>query len=211
MLYTTLNNIREFSPREDGWKQLLAYLNKTKADDESLDFKTIIEAVGIKDAIWYLRTQEFKDYYTFVTRVAHSVLPIFESKHPNDMRPRLAIEAVEKFINGKISKEELGTTRAAAHAAADAAYWAAAAADAAAWAAAAADAADAAAADAARAAVSDADACAVSDAAAWAANAAATAAYAAARAAAADAADAWTAREKKWKEIEQIFIEECLN
>jgi hypothetical protein len=107
MLYTTLNEIRNFSPCGYDWKQLLTYLNKTKADDESLDFKTILEAVGIKDTLWYLRTQEFKDYYKLVVRVAYSVLPIFENKYPEDKRPRLAIEAVEKFINGKISKEEL--------------------------------------------------------------------------------------------------------
>ena len=63
MLYTTLNKIREFCPCEDGWKQLLTYLNKTKADDESLSFKTILQAIGIKDTLWCLRTQEFKNYY----------------------------------------------------------------------------------------------------------------------------------------------------
>jgi hypothetical protein len=193
MLYTTLNNIREFSPCEDGWRQLLTYLNKTKAEDESLDFKTILQAIGIKDTIWCLRTQEFKDYYKFVTRVArvaYSVLPIFEKKYPNDQRPRSAIEAVDKFMNGEISKGELeehlnavsAADAAAAAYAADAAAEAAAADsnDAAYWAA---------------------------DAAANAANAAATAAYAAYTA----WGDAYDAREKKRQEIEQIFIEECLN
>jgi hypothetical protein len=107
MLYTTLNKIRKFNPYKDGWKQLLSYLNKTKADDESLDFKTILQAVGTKEAIWCLRTQEFKDYYKFFTRVAYSVLPIYEDKYPNDTRLRLGIEAVEKFMEGEISKEEL--------------------------------------------------------------------------------------------------------
>jgi hypothetical protein len=210
MLYTTLNEIRRFSPCEDSWKQLLTYLNKTKADDEPLDFKTIIEAVGIKEAIWYLRTQEFKDYYKLVVRVAYSVLPIFENKYPEDKRPRSAIEAVEDFMNGEISKEELETVRSAAWAAraaavANAAYWAAYAADAAAnaawaanvaWAANAANAAWDADDYAAEAyAAADANAWAAATADAWAA--AATAAYAA-------------AREKKRQEIEQIFIEECL-
>jgi len=200
MLYTTLNQIREFSPYEDGWKQLLTYLNKTKAEDEKLDFKTILDYVGIKAVIWCLRTQDFKDYYKFIVRVAYSVLPIFENKYPDDNRPRLAIEAVEKFMNGEISKEELEETRTAARAAAYAAG----------------DAADA----------------------TWAAKAPATAAWAAAWAAA-DAAGVWAAayayayaardyadaagdaaraardyadaKKEKWKEIEQIFIEECLN
>ena len=153
MLYTTLNKIREFSPCEDGWKQLLTYLNKTKADDEQLDFKTILNAIGIKDTLWCLRTQDFKDYYKFVVKVAYSVLPIFENKYPDDKRPRLAIEAVDKFMKGEISKEELEEARADAAAAYAAAY---------------------------------------------AAYAAADAAY--------DAA-----KKEKWKEIEQIFVEECLN
>lgn len=221
MIYTTLKKIRQFSPCEGGWKQLMTHLNKTKADDEKLDFKTILQAVGIKDTLWCLRTQDFKDYYKFIVRVAYSVLPIYENKYPDDNRPRLAIEAVEKFIKGEISKEELKEARAADadaawNATAAAASLAAAAADAAraSWTAADADAAwAAAAADAARAT-------------AWSAWAAADAAWTADAAWAADAAwsalaadagrdtawSAWgTAEYEKLKEIEQIFIEECLN
>ena len=62
MLTTTLNEIREFSPCEDSWKKLLNYLNKTKADNDVLDFKKILEAIGIKDTIWCLRTQDYRNY-----------------------------------------------------------------------------------------------------------------------------------------------------
>jgi len=180
MLYTTLNKIREISPCEDGWKILLTHLNKTKADDEQLDFKTIIEAIGIEDTLWCLKTQEFKDYYKFCTRVAYSVLPLFEEEHPEDKRPRLGIEAVEKFMKGEINIKEL--EKAISDAAA--AVWSACAAARAAYAAGA----------------------------AGAAAAAARAAYTAGAAAhAAEAAAHAAAEQAKWKEIEQIFVEECLN
>ena len=80
---------------------------------------------------------------------AESVLHIFEMKHPDDKRPRKAIEAAKAYLKGDINRDELREARvaaAAADAAADAAAADAAAADAAA-ADAAAYAADAAAAD----------------------------------------------------------------
>ena len=108
-------------------------------------------------------------------RFAESVLPIFESKHPNDDRPRKAIEAAKAYIANPCKK----TADAANASAASAAY--------AAYAAHAAHAADAA--DAADAAYDAAHAAAHA-----AARAAARAAYAAAYAAyAADAAAAYNA------------------
>lgn len=58
MYYTTLNAIRAQSPCKDGWKNLLAYLGKSKADDEPLSLATILEANGIEHAIWALRAVE---------------------------------------------------------------------------------------------------------------------------------------------------------
>jgi hypothetical protein len=138
----------------------------------------------------------------FAADCAERALHIFERDHPNDDRPRKAIEAARLFAEGKID--------AAAGAAARAAAWAAAgaAARAAAWAAAR-DAAWAAARDAAWAAAWDAARDAAWDAAraaAWAAArdaawaAARDAAWDAARAAARDAAwDAARAAEQKWQ------------
>ena len=61
---------------------------------------------------------------------AERVLPLFETQHPDDDRPRKAIEAARAYARGEITKAQ----RAAAGAAAWAAAWAAA--GAAAWAAA---------------------------------------------------------------------------
>jgi hypothetical protein len=57
---------------------------------------------------------------------ARLVIDIFEKKYPNDNRPRKAIEAAELYLEGKVTKEQIGDAAyAAACAAADAAYAAA--------------------------------------------------------------------------------------
>ena len=191
---TTLNTIRSHHPCKSGWEKLLNHLGKTKADDEPIDLITILESNGIQDAVWCLRCFEYDDYRMFNADVAESVLHLFESKYPDDDRPRKAIEAAR-------DKSKSDAYIAAAYDAADAAADAADA-DAAAAAAAAADAATAAA---------DADAYAADAAAgAYAADvdaAAATATAAANAAAYAAVAAATAARAAKWKEIEQLFIQ----
>lgn len=51
---TTLNQIRSQKPCEDGWKKLLTYLGKTKADDAPLTILSVLESNGLEDAIWCL-------------------------------------------------------------------------------------------------------------------------------------------------------------
>ena len=58
---TTLNAIRAHDPCAEGWKKLLAYLGKTKADDEQLSLLTILDSNGIDDALWALRAVEGHD------------------------------------------------------------------------------------------------------------------------------------------------------
>jgi len=52
---------------------------------------------------------------------AEHVLPLFEAKHPDDERPRKAIDAARAFVRGEITKEQLDAAWAAARAAAGAA------------------------------------------------------------------------------------------
>jgi hypothetical protein len=191
-LITTLNEIRSHSPCAGGWGKLLTNLGKTKADDEPLNIMTVLESNNIEDAVWCLRCFERDSYRQFNADVAESVLHIFESKYPDDDRPRKAIAAARGNASAAADAAYAAAadaTAAAADATADAA--AAAAADAYAAYAAAADAAYAAYAAAADA--TYAAACAAADAAAYVAY---TAAYAAAA----------TARKNKWTEIEQLFI-----
>ncbi len=120
-MQTTLNEIKKYNPCHSSWVKGLKYLNKTKADNEPIDFMTIHKVVGIEDTIWCLRTQDYKDYCLFLADVAESVLPLFEAKYPDDKRPRQAIKAIRDWHNGYITKEQLKVYADAAYDAKDAA------------------------------------------------------------------------------------------
>ena len=137
-MQTTLNKIKSHSPCEDGWKKLLNYLGKTKADDEPLELRTILESNELDDTIWAFRAVEGKDkeIRLFAADCAELVLPNYEKEYPNDDRPRKAIQSARDYANGLISEEELAAAWAAARGAASSAAWAAWAALDAAWAAA---------------------------------------------------------------------------
>ena len=135
MLTTTLNRIREHSPCENGWKKLLGFLGKTKADDEILPYSVILESNGLDDALWCMRTETKyeNEWRTFALKCARRV----EHLHPIC---KTTLDVLERFINGKATREDLAAAEAAAWAAAGDAAWAAGdaarAAEAAAWAAA---------------------------------------------------------------------------
>ena len=121
---TTLNKIREHDPCERSWKKLLNNLNKTKADDEPLEIKTILDINGFEDAAWALRAVDGhdKDIRLFVCDCAESVLHLFENKFPDDSRPRKAIEIARKFANGECNNDELIAANDAARDSAKSAY-----------------------------------------------------------------------------------------
>lgn len=125
MLYTTLNKIRNKYPCESGWEQLLKHLGKTKADDEQLSFKTILESNGILDAIWCLRSVEGYDreIRLFAVSCARRVEHLDrtgQAKKANDI--------AERFANGLCTIDELNeasdSALRAGNAASRAAAWA---------------------------------------------------------------------------------------
>ncbi len=129
---TTLAEIREAGPCEDGWQKLLRYLGKTKADDEPLPLLTVLESNGLDDALWCLRVPSLDRLSRhFRAWCADQVLHHFEAERPDDKRVR---DQIAMLRNDEATIQE----RDAAGAAAGAAAWDAAgdAAWAAAWAAA---------------------------------------------------------------------------
>jgi hypothetical protein len=64
---------------------------------------------------------EENDLHELACKFAENVLHVFETKYPNDKRPRLAIEAKRKFIKGEINKDKLTAASAVARDAAGAA------------------------------------------------------------------------------------------
>ena len=116
---TTLNEIRALSPCKEGWKNLLAHLGKTKADDEPLPLLTILESNGLEDALWCLRAASLDRLSRhFQAWCADQVLHLFEAKHPNDKRVR---DQIAMLRNDDASPLDRAAARDAAWAAARAA------------------------------------------------------------------------------------------
>ena len=51
----TLNKIRRFKPCESGLERLKRYLGDDYGDDAPITIEQIMEAVGVRNAIWGLR------------------------------------------------------------------------------------------------------------------------------------------------------------
>ena len=129
---TTLNRIRAHDPCADGWRKLLAGLNKTEADDEPLSLITILDINGLQDAIWALRCvdnqAQVRRYAVWCARQVQHLM--------TDPRSLAALDVAERHADGQATDEELDAAwdaawdaaRAAAEAARDAAEaaWAAA-------------------------------------------------------------------------------------
>src|SRR6185503_3979478 len=127
---TTLNQIREHSPCEEGWKKLLKSLNKTKADDEPVSIVQVLDSNGLDDALWCLRAVKGcdREIRLFAVWCARQVEHLME-----DERSKQALVVAERHANGEATDAELAAARDAAWDAAGAAWDAA---GAAAWAAA---------------------------------------------------------------------------
>lgn len=144
MLTTALKDIRAAGPCKGGWEKLLKHMGKThtdaKHDDTEFSLAVVLESNGLDDALWVLdrAIKNRRICSLFAADCAESVLHIFEAAHPDDDRPRRAIE-VARNPNATIGDRAVAwdAARAAerrAWAAAEAAAWAAwAAARAAAW------------------------------------------------------------------------------
>ena len=124
MFYTTLNKIREHSPCREGWEKLLTSLGKTKADDEPLSFKTILDSNGLDDAIWALRSIDAPEVRIFAVRCVRQIQHLL-----TDERSLAALDVAEAYTVGQATEEELSAAWAAAREAREAARdaaWAAA-------------------------------------------------------------------------------------
>ena len=115
---TTLNQIRAKSPCQSGWIKLLAYLGKTKADDEPISIVTILDSNGLDDALWCLqavkgRDREIRLFGVWCARQVQHLM--------TDPRSIAALDVSERFANCNATQEELDAAWAAARDARDAA------------------------------------------------------------------------------------------
>ena len=108
---TTLNLIRAHKPCVESWKKLLEHLGKHGHDDEPLSLITILDLLGLDDALWALRAVEGHDreirlYAVWCARqVQHLMI---------DPRSTAALDVAERFANGAATKDELAAARDAA-------------------------------------------------------------------------------------------------
>lgn len=75
-------------------------------DDTSVSLTQILELTNwIGDAVWSLRmfVEDEKKVRLFAVECAERVLPITESRNPNNKAPRECIELARKFINDEVS------------------------------------------------------------------------------------------------------------
>jgi hypothetical protein len=119
MLYTTLTKIHAHGPCKDGWRTLLKTLGKIEPDDARLSLLMIKESNGPEDALWCLRAVDNVGF--FARRFALDCARTLEHLSP-DPRVKACNDTVERFLQGRATKEELDAARAAAFAARAAAY-----------------------------------------------------------------------------------------
>ena len=113
---TTLNEIRNHRPCQEGWTKLLKALNKTRSDDEPLSLLTVLDSNGLADAIWCLRTEPTPER---TWRFALAVARRTQHLHP---QAKATLDIVERYHSAQATKEELDAAVDATYAAVDATY-----------------------------------------------------------------------------------------
>jgi len=102
ILCTTLEQIKAYNPCETSYKKLLKGLNKTKADKEPLEFRTIYNILDADDLFWSTRVLNKK------TRVYVGALFADTVKHlTEDKRVHNCIEVCFRYARGEATEEEL--------------------------------------------------------------------------------------------------------
>ena len=134
-MHVTINQLKEWNACQDGFERFMDGAGKDAANDEKVSlYDALDQGCEISDITWAISHLELTpdqelDIRLLACAFARRVLGHFEKEHPEDKRPRNAIDTAGRFANGCASKEELGAAEAAAWAAARtarAAAWAAA-------------------------------------------------------------------------------------
>ncbi len=112
--------LKELSACTSGYKTF-----KSAHKDEDAKLSELLDSNGWDDTWWVvlnvydqLSDKQKIDLRLLSCKYAYSCLDNFEKEYPNDNRPRLAIEASEKYASGEISDSELEAAASAARSAA---------------------------------------------------------------------------------------------
>lgn len=108
-MFTTLRQIRDWSPCSEGWTKLLRNLGgmQNYGLDTPLTFKQIYDSNGYHDTLWCLRTIDKKFHLQIrdfavkrVEKIEHSI----KSRHAFN-----ALDVARKYVKGEATKQELLT------------------------------------------------------------------------------------------------------
>lgn len=106
--------LKSLDPCTDRWENYLEHYSDWSGT--RLEFLEL-EKISDRDKLWVMlrpETLSEKQLHLLACDFAESVLHFFENEYPNDNRPRQAIEAKRRWVNGEISDSELQTAWAAA-------------------------------------------------------------------------------------------------
>ena len=118
----TTELVKTFNPCQDRFNNY--QINYPNSDLHIVDFLKL-ENITYDDKIWvWKKVTTINEAALFGLKCAESVLHIFETKYPNDKRPRLALDSIRTYLDNPT--EENKKACRAAYAAADAAAYAAA-------------------------------------------------------------------------------------
>jgi hypothetical protein len=109
----TLNKIKAANPHKTSWVNLLSFLGKTKADDEPLTFKQVIDACGVTDALWCLR---FVDNPQLIGKFTLKLAARAANYH-NLPETKQCQKVHRAYLKGEATREELVAAYAEATAA----------------------------------------------------------------------------------------------
>jgi len=121
MIMVSLNEIREQSPCESGWKKVLASKGGTSADmDAQFPMTDILESNDVDDAIWCLKCRpEYSSLWRkFAVWAARQVEP-----YMTDERSRNALDVAWRHSEGRATDDELSAAWSAARDAVRDAAW----------------------------------------------------------------------------------------
>jgi len=121
MIHTTFALAKESEACETSYKKFAEHVGGVRkyGKDTPIPLTEILDVLGIDDALWCLRCtieDTEKESRLLACDYAEHVLHIYEQRHPNDKRPRIAIEVSRRYAQGEATRSELnaaGDARAA--------------------------------------------------------------------------------------------------
>jgi len=122
MIQTTFQKLHDAGACKERYRFLAKALGGIKAygRDTPITLLQILDTNGLDDALWALRACPDSEKFArlLACDYAEHVLPIFETRYPDDDRPRMVIEVSRRYARGEATDAELSAAWPAAWSAA---------------------------------------------------------------------------------------------